>query len=448
MCPYVRALAKPITRPRAAPTATPTDERTNAQSHKPTMNILAVNELTTYIAELFDSDPILQDIWIRGEVSNCSRPASGHCYFTLKDGESQVRAVLFKQDAAWQPFAPNNGHAILAHGRVILYEPRGEYQLRVDLVQPDGVGALQLAFEELRTRLDREGLFDPARKRPLPPLPRTIGVVTSPTGAVWHDIQTVVTRRFPLAELVLAPTRVQGAEAPENIVAALRALYADERVEVVILARGGGSAEDLAAFNDERVARAIFAARVPVISGVGHEVDVTIADFVADLRAPTPSAAAELVAPDIRELLGEVAAARDRLRELLENQLADAHERLARARVRLAHASPTHTVARGHDRLATLRHRAGQTLRHSWELSKHRIDALERQLLALDPRAVLARGYAIVEDATDGLPLTSTADAYPGQPLRVTVADGTFEAEVRAQYAARSTHHPRRLREG
>jgi exodeoxyribonuclease VII large subunit len=420
----------------------------DARTRRRIMNILAVNELTTYIAELFDSDPVLQDIWIRGEVSNCSRPASGHCYFTLKDGASQVRAVLFKQDAIWQPFAPSNGLSILAHGRVILYEPRGEYQLRVDLVQPDGVGALQLAFEELRTRLDREGLFDPARKRPLPQLPRTIGVVTSATGAVWHDIQNIVTRRFPLAELVLAPTRVQGDEAPDNIAAALRAICADDRVEVVILARGGGSAEDLAAFNDERVARAIFAARVPVISGVGHEVDITIADFVADLRAPTPSAAAELVAPDIRELLGAVEAARDRLRDLVEDQLSNAHERLARARVRLAHASPQHTIARGRDRIGTLRHRAGQTLRHNWELSKQRIDGLERQLLALDPRAVLARGYAVVEDTADGLPLTHAADAYPGQSLHVTVADGAFEAEVSAQYDRRTAHYAAQRRQG
>ena len=394
------------------------------------MHILAVSELTGYIAELFESDPILGDVWIRGEVSNCSRPASGHCYFTLKDSGSQVRCVLFKQDAAWQPFAPGNGDAILAHGRVTLYEPRGEYQLRVDLVQPDGIGALQLAFEELRSRLDREGLFDPARKRPLPALPRAIGVVTSPTGAVWHDIQTVVARRFALAELVLAPARVQGAEAPESIVAAIRALCADARVELVIVARGGGSAEDLAAFNDERVARAIFAARVPVISGVGHEMDVTIADFVADLRAPTPSAAAELAVPDLRELLGAVEAARDRLRDLLEGRLADGRARLARAQVRLAHASPEHTIARGHDRLATLRRSAAQTLRHSWELSSQRIDALERQLAALEPRAVLARGYAVVEDAADGIPLTSIADVYPRRALRVTLADGAFGARV------------------
>ncbi|MFN8513570.1 MAG: exodeoxyribonuclease VII large subunit [Thermomicrobiales bacterium] len=192
----------------------------------------------------------------------------------------------------------------------------------------------------------------------------------------------------------------------------------------------------------------MFAARVPVISGVGHEVDVTIADFVADLRAPTPSAAAELVAPDIRELLGEVEATRDRLRESMADQVADAHDRLARARVRLAHASPAYTIVRGRDRLATLRHRAGQTLRHNWELSKQRIDALERQLLALDPRAVLARGYAVVEDATDGLPITSAADTYPAQPLRITVADGTFEADVSTKYEVRSTHYTPQRRQG
>lgn len=394
------------------------------------MQVLAVGELTGYIAELFEHDPLLGDLWLRGEVSNCSRPPSGHCYFTLKDAESQIRCVLFKQDAAWQPFLPANGAAIVAHGRVTLYEPRGEYQLRVDLVQPDGVGALQLAFEELRLRLEREGLFDPARKRPLPKLPRAIGVVTSPSGAVWHDIRTVIGRRFPLAELVLAPARVQGDEAPESIAAGLRALAADARIELVIVARGGGSAEDLAAFNDERVARAIFAARVPVISGVGHEVDVTIADFVADLRAPTPSAAAELAVPDIRELLGAVELARDRLRDLVEEQVGDAHERVARARVGLAHASPGHTVARGRERVAALRRAAGQTLRHEWALGAQRIAAIERQLAALDPRAVLGRGYAIVADAADRRPLPGVAAAHPGRALRVTVADGAFGVRV------------------
>jgi exodeoxyribonuclease VII large subunit len=394
------------------------------------MNVLAVNELTGYLVELFESDPILCDVWVQGEVSNFNRSASGHCYFTLKDSESQLRCVLFKQDARWLTFTPANGLAIQAHGRVTLYEPRGEYQLRVDLVQPAGVGELQLAFEELRARLEREGLFEPGRKRPLPAMPRTIGVVTSPTGAVWHDIQTVIGRRFPLAELVLAPARVQGDGAPESIVAGIRALCADERVEVLIVGRGGGSAEDLWAFNDERVARAIFAARVPVISGVGHEIDVTIADFVADLRAPTPSAAAELCVPDCRELLGAVDAARDRLRELMTDQLADAHEAVAHARHALLRASPQYTIATGRARLAALKRTAEQALRHDRALHRQRIIALERQLTALDPRAVLARGYAVVEDDHTGTILTSVDEALPGRALRITVADGAFDALV------------------
>ena len=394
------------------------------------MNVLAVGELTDYLRELFESDPVLRDLWVRGEVSNFSRSAAGHCYFTLKDDESQVRCVLFRGDARWLPFMPANGDGILAHGRVCLYEPRGEYQLRVDRVQPEGVGPLQLAFEELRYRLEQEGLFDEARKRPLPAMPRCIGVVTSATGAVWHDIQTVVARRYPLAELVLAPAAVQGDDAPVSIVAAIRALCLDERVEVLIVGRGGGSIEDLWAFNDERVARAIFAARVPVISGVGHEVDVTIADFVADLRAPTPSAAAELCVPDLRELAGRVADARARLRELMDGSLRDGREALGQAERRLARASPERTVEQGRQRLAALSRAAVRALDHQLVLQRRAVTTLERQLAALDPRAVLGRGYAVVTDPASDEVVASAAEVHAGQPLRVTVADGEFAALV------------------
>lgn len=394
------------------------------------MNVLAVNELTEYLVELFESDPILTDLWVQGEVSNFTRSAAGHCYFTLKDSESQLRCVFFKHDARWSSFTPANGDAIQAHGRVTLYEPRGEYQLRVDLVQPAGVGPLGLAFEELRARLEREGLFEPGRKRTLPRLPRTIGVVTSPTGAVWHDIQTVIARRFPLAELVLAPASVQGDGAPESIVAGIRALCADPRVEVLIVGRGGGSAEDLWAFNDERVARAIFAARVPVISGVGHEVDVTIADLVADLRAPTPSAAAELCVPDRRELLGDVAAARARLRELVAERLTTARADVMRARHALRRVSPVGTIVLTRARLIALTRGASQALRHEQVLQRQRIGAIERELAALNPRATLARGYALVENSRDGRPLKSARAAQPGLDLRVTVIDGTFGVVV------------------
>ncbi|HEU5328462.1 MAG TPA: exodeoxyribonuclease VII large subunit, partial [Thermomicrobiales bacterium] len=263
-----------------------------------------------------------------------------------------------------------------------------------------------------------------------PALPRVIGVVTSPTGAVWHDIQNVVARRFPLAELVLAPALVQGADAPASIVAGIAALCADERVEVLIVGRGGGSAEDLWAFNDEQVARAIFAARVPVISGVGHEVDVTIADFVADLRAPTPSAAAELCVPDRRELAGEVADLRDRLRELMAGQLTAGQDRLAGVRRALARSSPQHRIDTGRRDVSRQLHTAQSALRHERELHRTHIRALERHLIALDPRAVLARGYAVVEDATTGALIASAADTAAGQALRITVADGTFGARA------------------
>ncbi|HET8626766.1 MAG TPA: exodeoxyribonuclease VII large subunit [Thermomicrobiales bacterium] len=394
------------------------------------MNVLAVGELTGYLRELLDEDPVLQDLWLRGEVSNFTRSAAGHCYFTLKDSASQVRCVLFRGNARGLPFLPHNGDGILAHGQITIYEARGEYQLMVDLVQPDGVGPLQLAFEELRHRLEQEGLFDEARKRPLPAMPRCIGVVTSPTGAVWHDIQTVVVRRFPLTELVLAPAQVQGDGAPESIAAAIRALCADERIEVLIVARGGGSLEDLWAFNDERVARAIFAARVPVISGVGHEVDVTIADFVADLRAPTPSAAAELCVPDRRELAGRIEAARERLRELAAGRVDEGRDALGRAERTLARASPARTIAQHRQRLDDRVAAADRALRHEHQLQRRAVQALARQLAALDPQAVLGRGYAVVTDRDSGAVVAGVAGATPGRALRVAVADGVFAARV------------------
>lgn len=394
------------------------------------MNILAVNELTGYLSELLESDPILGDVWVRGEVSNFIRSSAGHCYFTLKDGDSQVRGVLFRGAARGLPFIPANGDAILAHGRVALYEARGEYQLVVDLVQPAGVGPLQLAFEELRHRLEQEGLFDRGRKRALPTMPRCIGVVTSATGAVWRDIQTVIARRFPLAELVLAPATVQGDEAPASIVAGIKTLCAHERVEVLIVGRGGGSLEDLWAFNDEQVARAIFAARVPVISGVGHEADVTIADLVADLRAPTPSAAAELCVPDRRELAARVADAGARLRELLDGQLQASQEALRRAERALARSSPQCTVDQGRQRLADLGHTAERALAHQQQLQRQTVHTLQRQLAALDPHAVLGRGYAVVTDAATGAVLTSATEAYQGLPLQIALAAGGITATV------------------
>ncbi|HNO66739.1 MAG TPA: exodeoxyribonuclease VII large subunit, partial [Tepidiformaceae bacterium] len=257
---------------------------------------LSVSAVVSFLREVLEANEFFSDLWIQGEVSNYSRSQVGHRYFSLKDPQAALRTVLFRDNMAG--FQLKDGERVLAHGRITIYPQRGELQFVADFVRPEGVGILAAKFEELRLRLEAEGLFDPARKRPLPRFPHRIGLVTSPTGAVLQDIRNVLTRRWPLATVILAPALVQGAQAAGQVAAALRQLAREPDLDLAIVARGGGSAEDLAAFNDEGVARAIYGFPVPVISGVGHESDVTIADMVADLRAPTPSAAAERAAPD------------------------------------------------------------------------------------------------------------------------------------------------------
>ncbi|MSQ41366.1 MAG: exodeoxyribonuclease VII large subunit, partial [Dehalococcoidia bacterium] len=268
------------------------------------MPVYAVSQITAYLQASLESDDFLRDVWISGEVSNLSASGAGHMYFTLKDNAGQLRCVMFRSQRGREFL--EKGAAVLAHGAISFYQTRGDLQFYVDLVQPAGVGELTLKLEQLKVKLQEEGLFEPSRKRSLPPFPHKIAVVTSPTGAVWHDIQNVIRRRYPLVELALAPTPVQGGQAAERIVEALQTVNQESDVDVVIIARGGGSLEELWPFNEEVVARAIYASRIPVVSGVGHETDVTIADLVADLRAPTPSAAAELVVPDKRQLQAEV----------------------------------------------------------------------------------------------------------------------------------------------
>ena len=270
------------------------------------MAVYTVTQITTYLKDSLDRDAFLADLWVSGEVSNLSRPSSGNLYFTLKDAQAQMRCVMFRSGHGGDLIT--SGDAVIVHGRLSLYPARGEVQVYVDLVQPEGTGVLHLELERLKARLEDEGLFEPTRKRPLPPFPRKVGVVTSPTGAVLQDICTVVGRRYPLAEVVLSPTPVQGDLAAPEIVEALRALNDLGDIDVIIVARGGGSLEELWPFNEEVVARAIYGSRVPVISGVGHETDTTIADLVADRRAPTPSAAAEIAVPDATLLQQQVVA--------------------------------------------------------------------------------------------------------------------------------------------
>lgn len=395
------------------------------------LRILTVSQLNTYLRELLDADEIVRDIWIEGEVSNFVRAASGHCYFTLKEGEAQIKSACWRTYVARIPAMPSNGDAVLAHGRVAFYEAGGQIQLYVDMIRPAGVGLLYARFEELKARLDAEGLFDLSRKRELPPLPRRIGVVTSPTGAALQDILKVLRRRYPLAEVVLAPCKVQGDGAAETVVEALYALY-EQDLDVIIVARGGGSAEDLWTFNEEIVARAVFASPVPLISGVGHETDTTIIDYVADLRAPTPSAAAEMVAPDVAELAGAIDLLRERLDSAVRRRLDDAHDDVELLRRRLDQQSPATRLRRDRQALDDLLRRATARLSHGVELRRAWLAGATAQLATLSPLATLGRGYAVVRRSADGRIVTDPSQAAPGDALVVTVRGGEIGARVEA----------------
>ncbi len=387
-----------------------------------------VSEITAYIKEKFEVDLLLQDLWLAGEVSNFSRSAAGHLYFTLKDEKSSLRCVMWRSLAERQLFLPDDGQAIVAHGRISIYELQGLYQFYVDTILSAGVGLLHRRFEALKERLRAEGLFE--RKRPLPSFPGCVGVVTSPTGAALRDILHVLGRRYPLVEVVLAPSLVQGEEAPPQIVAAIQALNRYPDVEVIIVARGGGSLEELWAFNEERVARAIYASRLPVVCGVGHETDFTIADFVADVRAPTPSAAAEIVVPDRMELRATVELRRERLHQLVARHVADRRQTLADQRRTLHRFSPLSRLESNRQRLDDLSHRMASLLEHRLALRGEQLRSLTLQLHTLGPRATLERGYALVRRQETGRVVKSTAQVGPGDGIEVQVSDGKFDATV------------------
>jgi len=389
-----------------------------------------VSQLTGVIRRLIENAPNLNDVWVEGEVSNFSRPTSGHCYFTLKDAGSQIGCVMWRNVAQAQAYLPASGDLVLAHGRVGVYEAGGRYQLYVDHFRPAGMGDLYRQFERLKARLEAEGLFAPERKRPLPPFPRCIGIVTSPTAAALRDMVNILRRRYPLAKVLLAPTQVQGDAAPPQIVAALEALNEQGNVDVIIVARGGGSLEELWAFNDERVARAIAGSRIPVICGVGHETDFSLADFAADVRAPTPSAAAELVAPDQAELRMLVAGLAETLAAALYRAISERRWRLAEQTRALKHLSPAVQLAQARQRVDDLLARAQAGLRHSTALRRERLGGLLGRLAGVSPLGTLERGYAVVRQRATGAVVRSVAQAAPGDALGVRVADGEFEAQV------------------
>ncbi|HLQ31873.1 MAG TPA: exodeoxyribonuclease VII large subunit [Chloroflexota bacterium] len=393
------------------------------------MRILKVEQVVRFLRELFDSNALLQDLWVQGQISSVSKSAQGHYYFTLKERDCQLNCVLFRQAMDSQVTAPINGMAAIVHGRITVYESKGVFQLVADLIQPEGVGKLHLQFEQLKQRLQREGLFDQSRKRPLPKWPRRIGVVTSPSGAVFHDIVNVIRRKYPACHIVLAPALVSGDGAAPTIAGALRALNQSRLVQLIIVARGGGSLEELWPFNDERVARAIFGSQAPVISAVGHETDVTIADLVADLRAPTPSVAAELAVPDLAAEMRKLHDYQARLQELLPVRIAELRRRVAAQQAMLERHSPLARLKHDRERLIGLEAGLHSSVQHAVALRRERVQGLERQLVLMNPYATLDRGYSITYDEA-GHVLSSVERVQAGDQLAIRMSDGIVGAQA------------------
>ena len=447
---------------------------------RPTRRVWPVRELVAQVRELVEQE--FGDVWIEGEISNFRPAPSGHVYFTLKDADAQLPVVLFRRQAMLLRFRPEDGLHVLVRGRVSVYEQRGQMQLVAETMEPVGAGSLQLAFEQLKERLKAEGLFDQDRKRPLPAFPRTVGIVTSPTGAVIRDFLNIVNRRHSGLSVLVCPVSVQGDSAPGEVEAAIAELNFSGLVDVIVLARGGGSLEDLAAFNSERVARAIAASGLPVVSAIGHETDFTIADFAADLRAPTPSAAAELITEAQHKIAEHLANQSHRLDRAARFQLLQARQRLTRLpvsraesriaallhrleqrvddftfrldmaisnslRLRLRHVDelaacvlrhdPRQALAQSRERLAALRTRMDRAVERTVHAAASRLSALDARLHSLSPLAVLDRGYALVLN-DQGTVVRSTAQVAPGDRITTRLADGAFISRVEASASAKT----------
>ena len=389
-------------------------------------DILSVSQLNRYVKSLLDGDPLLKDLLLRGEISNfVCHQRSGHCYFTLKEGDCAVRAVMFSRYANDLLFEPENGMAVILRGAVSLYERDGSYQLYVYDMQPDGRGALQVAFEQLYRKLDRQGLFSQQNKQPIPTDARRIGVVTSASGAAFWDIVNVLSRRCPLATLVFCPAQVQGEAAAQSMVQALDALEQQGNCDVIILGRGGGSMEDLWCFNDEQLVKRIARCTVPLISAVGHETDFTLCDYAADLRAPTPSAAAELAAPDLPEQLQDYAqrilAAGERMLSFKTRQILEQSERLARL-------SPQKRLRQDEKKLQNLANTIQLSLKNGIMKREEHLQLQTARLRALDPLAKLSGGYGYI--TKQGRTVSSVREVSMGDVLTIRVCDGTVQAVV------------------
>ena len=384
-----------------------------------------VSKLTFLIRRLLEENEVLQDVWVQGEISNLSRPASGHVYFTLKDSNAALKCVMWKTSAARLRMGLQDGMEVEVHGRIGVYEVSGQYQLYADAIRPVGEGALYQEFMRLRAMLEAEGLFAQERKRPIPMLPGKIGIVTSATGAALRDMLNTLGRRLPTVEVILAQSPVQGVEAPAALVKAIQSLN-NQAPDVIIIARGGGSIEDLWAFNDERVVRAVAGSQVPIICGVGHETDFTLSDFAADLRAPTPTAAAELATQiTLMDLLAQLENYRSRLNTAVLSLLADRQNVLSSLAAALRYASPERRIQSERQRVDELGRRVYSSLLHRIQLQSAHVSGMQRRLEALNPLAVLGRGYAVVTRKDDGS-VVSRVEQAAGE-MKVRVSDGEFD---------------------
>lgn len=390
---------------------------------------LSVTDITRYLRQVLESDEILRDVWVRGEISNLSRPASGHIYFTLKDANAALRCVMWKTSAWRLRLEMRNGLEVDVHGSFSLYERDGQYQLYADSIKAIGEGALYQEFLALKDALEAEGLFDEDRKRPLPPMPAVIGVVTSATGAALQDVLNTLRQRYRLAEIVVAPSMVQGDEAPAQIVRAIDALNRKAHPDVILVVRGGGSLEDLWAFNDPEVVRAIVRSEAPVVTGIGHETDFTLSDFAADMRAPTPTGAAALATPDGSDIAASLEETGRVLESAMESYLDGLQTDFQNLYGLLRRSAPAWMVANSRQRLDEYSNRLSQSLVYGLNLQKSRLAGFEARLVSLNPLEVLKRGYAVVF-RNDGRAVRSMSDVTRGSDIRVRVSDGEFDANV------------------
>lgn len=395
-------------------------------------NVLTVSQVNGYLKLLIEQDDFLNQVAVRGELSNCKLHSSGHLYFTLKDGESELAAIMFRSAAAKLPFVPKSGMKVTVYGKISVYEKGGRYQLYAETMLEDGLGALWLEFERLKKKLEAEGLFAPGRKRPLPAYPSCVGIVTSPTGAAVWDMVNITGRRFPGVRILICPVLVQGASASASMCRALAYLNVTKACDVIILGRGGGSAEDLWAFNDEGLVRAVAASEIPIVSAVGHETDFTLCDFAADQRAPTPSAAAELVLRDHRDVLQRFDGLSERMDACMESRLQRYRSRLTEWEQRLKLCSPEGRLKEQRNRLERLATGMDASMQNRLGSARQRLELAVNHLEAVNPLAVLARGYGVVQDS-EGRVVSSVAALRVGEPVTIRLSDGRAVAEIRSK---------------